>query len=168
MATRSVRLAPPPRLARWWAEKTPGERRVATAMALLVAATLGWLVAWQPLQRDLAALRADVPAERAALAEAEHMAAEIAGLARAAPSPPAPEAQAALERILGEHGLRGNATQIEWHEGRARIAVDAVPFDALVAALDALDREARLSVVEATLTARVEPGTVRAELVVAR
>ena len=168
MATLSGRLAVPPRLSRWWAAKTPSERRAAVALALLVAATLAWLAVWQPLQQDLAALRAAAPAERAALAEAERMAAEIAGLARVSPMPPAPAAQAALERILSERGLRGSATKVEWRDGRARIAIDAVRFDALVAALDALDREARLRVVEATLTARVDPGTVRAEIVVAR
>ena len=168
MATLSERLVLPPGLARWWAAKSPSERRTIAAVALVVAATLGWLVVWQPVQQDLAALRAAVPAARAALAEGERMAGEIAGLARAAPLPPAPEPQAALERILGEHRLRGGATQVDWREGRARIAIDATRFDTLIAALDALQRDARLRVVEATLTARVEPGTVRAELVVAR
>lgn len=168
MAARSERLVLPPRFARWWAAKTPNERRTIAAVALLVAATLGWLVLWQPLQEDLAALRAAVPAERAALAEGERMAGEIAGLARATSLPPAPEPQAAIERILGERGLRGGTTQVDWREGRARIAIDATRFDTLVAALDALQRDARLRIVEATLTARVEPGTVRAELVVAR
>ena len=41
-------------------------------------------------------------------------------------------------------------------------------YDALIAGLEALQRDAQLRVVEATLTARVEPGTVRAELVLAR
>lgn len=167
MAALSERLALPPKLSRWWAAKTSNERRTVAAIALLVAATLAWLVVWQPLQQDLAALRAAAPAERSALAEGERMAAEIAGLARAAPLPPAPEAQAALERILGARGLRGSTTQVEWREGRARIAVDAARFDVLVGALDTLQREARLRVVEATLTARVDPGTVRAEVVVA-
>ena len=69
MAAGSARLALPPRLARWWALKPAGERRTMTAVALVVAATLGWLALWQPLQKDLAALRAAIPAERAALAE---------------------------------------------------------------------------------------------------
>jgi general secretion pathway protein M len=168
MAALSLRNAVSPRLSRWWAAKTPNERRLVSAIALLIVVTLAWLALWQPLQQDLATLRAAAPAERAALAEGEHMAAEIAGLARAAPLPPAPEAQAALERILGERGLRGSGTQVEWRDERARIAIDAVRFDTLVAALEALHRDARLRIVDATLAARVDPGTVRAELVVAR
>jgi type II secretory pathway component PulM len=167
MATLSARLAPPPGLVRWWAGKTPAERRVVGVLALLIVASLGWLAVWRPLQRDVAALRVDVPATRAALAEGERMAAEMAGLARAAPPPPAPDAPAAIERILAAHGLRDGAAKVEWREDRARITIDSVPFAALVEALDALDREARLTVVEATLTARVDPGTVRADVVLA-
>jgi type II secretory pathway component PulM len=96
------------------------------------------------------------------------MAAEIAGLARA-PSPAAiGEPRVALDRVLAQHGLRSAVTQSEWQDGRARLVFAAVGFDALVAALEALQREGRLRVVEATLTARVEPGTVRAEVVLAR
>lgn len=168
MAALSERLSVPPRLARWWALKPPNERRTLAAVALLVVATVGWLAVWQPLQQDLAALRAAAPAERSALAEGERMAAEIAARARGAPLPPAPDAQAAIERVLTEHGLRSGATRVEWREGRARIAVDAARADTLIAALDALQRDARLRVVEATLTARVDAGTVRAEIVVAR
>ena len=168
MTTLSPHLAVSPRLSRWWAAKKPNERRVVAGFTALVLVTLGWLVLWQPLQQDLAALRAAAPAERGALAEGERMAAEIAALARAAPVPPPPDAQAALERVLSERGLRGSGTQVDWRDGRARIAVDAVRFDTLVAALEVLDREAKLRIVEATLTARVDPGTVRAELVVAR
>jgi type II secretory pathway component PulM len=48
------------------------------------------------------------------------------------------------------------------------VAFGAIEFDALVGALEALQRDARLRVVEATIAARVEPGVVRAELVLAR
>ena len=168
MAALSPHLAASPRLSRWWAAKKPYERRIVAAFAVLVVVTLGWLALWQPLQQDLAAMRGAAPAERGALAEGERMAAEIAALTRAAPLPPPPDAQSALERILSERGLRGSGTQVDWRDGRARVAIDAVRFDTLVAALEVLERDAKLRIVEATLTARVDPGTVRAELVVAR
>lgn len=167
-AALSPHLPRSARVSRWWAAKRPYERRVVAAFAVLVVVTMGWLALWQPLQQDLAALRGAAPAERGALAEGERIAAEIAALARAAPLPPPPDAQSALERILSERGLRSSATQVDWRDGRARVAIDAVRFDTLVAALDVLEHDARLRIVEATLTARVDPGTVRAELVVAR
>ncbi len=70
--------------------------------------------------------------------------------------------------MLAQQGMRAPMTQLEWQEGRARIVFADVKFDALVATLEALQRDAHLRVVEGTLTARVEPGSVRAELTVAR
>jgi type II secretory pathway component PulM len=53
-------------------------------------------------------------------------------------------------------------------EGRYAVVVDDARFDALVTALDALSRDAGVRVVAATLTARVVPGGVRADLTFAR
>jgi general secretion pathway protein M len=156
-----------PALTRWWAQKSRRERAIVAALALLVAAAVLWIGIWQPVRQDRALLRAAAPLAHGELAEGERIAGEIAGLERTARAPPAADAHAALERILGERFARGGAPQVEWRDGRAHVALDAVRFDALVAALDALQREAQLRVVEATLTARVEPGTVRAELTVA-
>jgi type II secretory pathway component PulM len=168
MPALSARLAAPPALSRWWATKSAGERRLVVAFAAAVGVALAWLVVWQPVQRDLDALRGNAAAERAALAQGERTAAELAGLARTPPARPAADGTADLERVLAERGLRAGVTELEWKDGRARVSFAAVRFDQLIGALDALQREARLRVVEATLTARVDPGTVRAELVLAR
>ena len=162
-------LAPPAPLARWWATKTRAERRIVAVLALVLALAALWALVWRPLTRDTSALRAAAPAERAALVQAERMVAEIAGLTRSAPVTPAADPRAEIERALAERGLATNAaTAVDWRDGRARVTLDAARFDALLAALDALQRDARVRVVEATLTARVEPGTVRAEIVLAR
>jgi len=162
-------LASPAPISRWWATKTRAERRIVAALALVLALAALWALVWRPITRDTSALRAAAPAERAALAQAERMVAEIAGLARAAPLKPAADPRAEIERALAERGLAGGtATPIDWRDGRARATLEAARFDALVGALEALQRDARLRVAEATLTARVEPGTVRAEIVLAR
>jgi type II secretory pathway component PulM len=44
----------------------------------------------------------------------------------------------------------------------------SVPFDTLVRVLDDLARAEHVRVIEARITARVEPGTVRAELALGR
>jgi type II secretory pathway component PulM len=67
-----------------------------------------------------------------------------------------------------QQNLRAAVTQLEWRDGRAHVVLAAVGYDALVGALEALQRDAGLRVVEATLTARVEPGTVRADFTLAR
>ena len=48
------------------------------------------------------------------------------------------------------------------------MVLDAVRLDALVGLVDDLARTAGLRVVEARLLARVEPGTVRAEMTLGR
>ena len=153
-------------LTRWWAEKTRGERRIVVAFAGFVVLVLGWWGLWLPLVGDLAAMRTDAPASRAALAEAHRMADEIASLART-PAAPAADSRALLEQGLVSANLRQAVTQLEWQEGRARIVFAAVDFSRLVAALETLQRDSGLVLVNAALTARVEPGTVRAELVLA-
>jgi type II secretory pathway component PulM len=154
-------------LGHWWVAKSRAERRIVAGFAIFVALVVGWWALWLPLVNDLAALRAEAPRSRAALAEAHRMADEIAGLARAPPAAGAADPRAMLDRSLAAADLRP-VTQLEWQDGRARVVFAAVDFARLVAGLEALQRESGLAIVDATLTARIEPGTVRAELVLAR
>jgi type II secretory pathway component PulM len=161
-------LAMPAPISRWWATKSRAERRLIAALALVLAIAALWALVWRPITRDTSALRAAAPAERAALVQAERMVGEIAGLSRSAPAKAANDPRAEIERALAERGVAGPAAAIDWRDGRARVALEAARFDALAGALEALQRDAKLRIVEATLTARVEPGTVRAEIVLAR
>lgn len=155
-------------LARWWLTKSSAERWSFGTVALLAIAAVGWLALWQPLTRDIAALRVANAHDAATLVEARQTADEIAGLARSATPPASADPRADFERILTQQNVRAALTQQDWKEGRVSIAFGAIEFDALVATLEALQREARLRVVEGTIAARVEPGVVRAELVLAR
>jgi type II secretory pathway component PulM len=168
MASPAAPLRAPAPLARWWTAKSATERLVIGTVALLAIVVVGWLVLWQPIVRDIAALRVANARETAALAAAKRSTDEMAGLAREAVPPASADPRADFERVVAQQGLRGALTQQDWKNGRASIVFGAVEFDALVATLEALQRDARLRVVEATIAARVEPGAVRAELVLAR
>ena len=168
MASRLVVLRAPAPVARWWSSKSGGERRIVAGLALVVLAALAWWVIWQPVTRDIVASRASLVRGSAALAHARRMNDELAGLARMAAPAGDADPRADLERVLVQHNLRAALTQQDWKDGRARLVFGAVNYDALVASLETLQRDTRLRVVEATLTARVEPGTVRVELVLAR
>jgi type II secretory pathway component PulM len=168
MAALPAALRPPAPVARWLAAKSPNERRIVAAIAIALGVTALWLGLWQPLRRDTDSLRAARVANAPALAAARRMTEEAAGLARAAPNSAPADQRASLERVLAQQDLRAAVTQLDWQDGRARLVFAAVPYDALVALLEALQREAKLRAVDATLTARVEPGTVRAELTLAR
>jgi type II secretory pathway component PulM len=168
MAQRSGMLRAPAPVARWLAGKSRGERRIVAATVALVAVALAWIALWQPLVRDTTAMRAAQAGNAAALATARRMAAEITGLARNPAPPAAQDARAGLERVLVQQNLRPAVTQLEWREGRGRVVFAAIGYDALIVALEALQRDAQLRAVDLTMTARVEPGQVRAELTLAR
>jgi len=166
-ASRSAWRAPAP-MAQWWASKPRGEQRIIAGLALVAGVALAWWAVWQPLTRDISAMRAANARAGVALADARRMSDEIASLSRMAALGGDTEPRGDLERVLVQQNLRAALTQQDWKDGRARLVFGAVAYDTLVAGLEALQRETRLRVVEATLTARVEPGTVRAELVLAR
>jgi general secretion pathway protein M len=154
----------------WWLAKRPGERRVLGALAAAIAVALAWALLWLPLNRDLAAQRADAARTATALAAGRATAADLAALGRTAAPSPLDDAAArgAIERALGQQQLTAALASFEWRDGRARLTLTAAPVPALAAALDAIERDARLFVVEATLTALAVPGQVRAELTLAR
>ena len=168
MASPAASLRAPPRLARWWSAKPSSERSLLVCAATIAVAIVAWLGVWQPLARDIAALRVANARDAVALAEARRMAEDSAGLARTTAPAAAADPRADFDRVVTQQGLRAALTQQDWKDGRLNVVFGAVAFDALVATLEALQRDARLRVVSATIAARVEPGTVRAELVLAR
>ncbi len=154
-------------LARWWSAQPVSVQRRWRWAAILAASVVAIAAFAQPLVRSADASRAALARDATALADARARSAEIASLARGA-APAAADAKSELERVLARAGLRPAVTQLDWQDGRVRLTFAAVGFDALVRALETLQREARLRVVDAKLTARVDVGTVRAELTLAR
>lgn len=155
--------------AQWWSLRSRRERIVIALVGGIVAIALLWSFVWQPLQRDGERLARELIDQRAALADARREADEIAGLARNAPAPPSGDVRAAIDGALASQGLRSAAASIERLDGeRWRITFDAIAFDALTSLLDALQRDAGVRAAEVSVTARVEPGQVRAEVTLTR
>jgi type II secretory pathway component PulM len=150
------------------ATKSPGERRTVAALVLAVAAAVLWAALWVPLARDTAALKLARTTNAAALAEARDRAKEASELSRVAAAAPKLDPRAELDRALTQLGVRPAVTSLDWRDGRAQLVFAAISYDRVINLLDALQRDAKLRAVEATLTARVEPGIVRAELTLAR
>ena len=157
----------PASLAAVWDRASPRERRVASAGAAIVALGAGWGLLWQPLQADIDRTRFEVSRASEVLAATRALADESAGLARETPPVRGAEPRTGVARVLGEHGLRV-AGALDVKDNRVTVVVPEARFDALVGALEAMRTSDGLRAVEATLTPRVEPGTVRAELVLAR
>jgi type II secretory pathway component PulM len=152
---------------RAWDRASARERVALVVGAAIIVGALAWAFVWQPLTRDLDRLRESAPGDAASLARARALADDIAGLARAS-VPPQADLRTAVERSLGDRGLRAPALTIEPQDGRVKVVIPVVPFATLVTALEAARKDAAAYVAEATITPRVDPGTVRAELVLAR
>lgn len=150
-----------------WARASARERALAAIAAAVVVAGVAYAWLWQPMRADTVRLERDLPRERAVLAAAQAQAADLVAIAKAPATPRGPLVPA-IERALAEHGVRADAGTLDEKDGRVRVNLGAVRFDALVALLDTLARGAGVRVVDAMLTQRVEPGQVRAELVLAR
>ena len=157
----------PAGLARALDAASPRERRLVVVAALVVVFAVLHGVAWTPLVRDIDRTRDRLAHEHATLAAVQRLQASAAASSSVA-TPAAADPRAAVLAALDARGLRTGASQVDAREGRVSIVLDAVPFDALVGLADELARTAGLRIVEARLLARVEPGTVRAEMTLGR
>ena len=146
---------------------SPRERRLVVTAALVVALAILYVVAWTPLTRDIERTRDTLARDRATLAALQRLDASSAAPPSTTP-PAAVEPRAAVLAALDARGLRGADAQVELREGRVSMVLGAAPLDALVGLVDDLQRTAGMRVVEARLLARVEPGTVRAEITLGR
>ena len=163
----TIRLPAP--VSAWMASHSPVERGIAAGLALAaaIALALGRLLAADGSRRRSASprgARATPPHSR--MPARSH--AKWRALHPVPRNSRRPTHARLLDRVLAQQNLREAVTSLDWRDGRARIVLAAVGYDALIVALEALQRDARLRVVEATITARVEPGIVRAELTLGR
>jgi type II secretory pathway component PulM len=151
-------------LARAWDRASPRERTLLRWGAFLVGLAILYAAAWQPLTRDIERTREALARDRATLATLRSYA-DVRASGSVEPAPA--DVRAAVERVLDARGLRAAAT-LEAREGRVGAVLGSVAFDTLVRVLDDLARAERVRLIEARITARVEPATVRAELTLGR
>ena len=146
-----------------WQRLSAREQRMVAFAAIVVLVAIGWVGLWIPMNADVARLTRDVPRMEALAGVARVQADDLVALARA-PAPARLDPLPAVERALAERNLRGAVSSLDMQDGRVRLTFAMVRFDALPPLLDTLARGAGLVPADMTLTPRVEPGFVRAEL----
>jgi type II secretory pathway component PulM len=154
-------------LADAFASAHPAQRRLWLALSVLVALVLAGFVALR-LQDAITRSGEDVMRNRLMLDVARARAAENVALARSNVPARNGDPRSAIERVLAVNGLRYTALDPQRGDSAQRIVIEAAPFDALIRALATLARQEGLRVTDASFTARVDPGTVRAELAFTR
>lgn len=147
---------------RHWQERTPRERRVLVAGAVVLAGVLLWVGAWEPLERKRAALRQEVADNAAALAWLRPAVAD-----REAAGALVEDDASLLARVdatARTHGVQAQLSSIE-PEGprRIRLQFADVPFDALARWLAALADQG-VTVDELSLQRSPGAGRVQARL----
>jgi type II secretory pathway component PulM len=147
----------------WWQLRSPAERSVWLTGGAAVLGFAAWALLWLPLTRDTERLERRLVEQRVKLATAHRQADEITALTRSAVEPAPRDARSDIESALARQGLKATAIDRS-DDQRLRLTLDAVSFDGLAALLEGLQRDARLSAVDLTAAARVEPGQVRAEM----
>jgi type II secretory pathway component PulM len=157
-----------PALAGMWERASARERTMLVAAVVVVAGALAYTLAWRPMVADIARLSRDLPAAQSALSAARAQADNLVALQRAQAPVTGGDPRAAVERALAERNLRPAVSLLDVADGRVRLTFNAVRFAALPDFLQSLAHTDGLRAVEASVTARVEPGTVRAELTLAR
>lgn len=152
-----------------WDAARPAQRVLFAAIAVVLAVVLGVFYIAMPLREAIARSMSDVARSRLVLDVARARVNESASLARDSPAVHAGEMAPAIDRVLSRQGLQFVATGSKpADDGRLSIVIAQARFDALVRALEALAHDEGIHVVEATLTALVDPGFVRADLTLRR
>ncbi|MCM0044768.1 MAG: type II secretion system protein M [Burkholderiaceae bacterium] len=141
----------PAAASRFWAERTPRERRILGVGGGLLLLVLCWLLLIDPALQGRAQWKQALPALRADYAQMQALAQQAAAAPAPAAAAPPPD-RAAVERSLAEHGMKAQSLNVG--EDGVRIALVDVSFSALTDWMQQAQRDAQLVVAEAGITAR--------------
>ncbi len=136
---------------RFWDRRTPRERGMMVAGGVLLLALLIWLLLVDPALDGRARWQKDLPALRADYAQMQALAQQVGTV----PSPTTASRtadRASIERSLNDAGLKPQALNISDALVRARFT--DVSFSALTDWLQRAQRDSRLVVSEASVSAR--------------
>jgi general secretion pathway protein M len=125
-------------------------------LALVYALFIG------PAMDGRARLRAELPQLRQQAAELQALAREAAALAAQPAIPAPPMTRESIDASLAAHGLKAQSVALTGDY--ARLDLKGVPFATLADWLDAIRREQRMAVREASITAQPTAGMVDAAI----
>jgi type II secretory pathway component PulM len=148
-----------------WSTLAPRERAMLALGAIVVVGGSLYAFAWRPIVDDMP--RARAAAERAERRLASAAAAATVAASRA-PSPARAPLDASIRGALAKHDVAAGDATLEVAGARAALTLPSIRFATLVGLVDSLARDDAVHVVDAAITARVEPGLVRAELTLSR
>lgn len=135
----------------FWQERKPRERTMLTSAAIVIVLALFYAVLIGPALNGRAQLERNLPPLRQQAAEFQALAKQAAQLAQAGSTPPLAVSKESIEAALTQKGLKPQSVVVSGELTRVQLA--SASFSALLEWLDEMQQKARLSVVEANITA---------------
>ncbi|NMM37426.1 MAG: type II secretion system protein M [Glaciimonas sp.] len=148
--------------AHFWSERNRRERILIALGVAVVLLGLLYVLLIDPALQGRAQLRKNLPVLRQQSAQLQAMAKQAAALPKVAAPTATSVSKESIEAALQTSGLR--AKSVAWSGDFAQLQFTEVPFNALLDALQPLQKTMRLAVVEATVTATGTAGSVNASL----
>ena len=146
----------------FWQARTEQERRLLTIGGVVVGLALFYSLLIAPAQDGRAKLSKELPELRQQAAEMQAMAREAAALQGQGNIAPPPMSKDSLNAGLASRGLNPQSVTITGEY--AKLQFNGAQFAGLVAWLDAIRNESRITVVDASFNAQDTPGLVNATL----
>jgi general secretion pathway protein M len=146
----------------WWNERNDQERRMLRIGGAVVAVGIVYGLLIDPAFSGRAKLAKELPQLRQQVAELQALAGEASQLSAQAPIQPPPMSRDSVNASLQQRGLTPQSLTVTGEY--ARVEFKGAAFAGLVAWLDAMRREQRLTVQEANITGQSTAGQVDATL----
>lgn len=151
-----------------WQARTSRERTVLVFGGVAIAALLFFGLVWEPLRVEHKRLRESLPQLRAQSVQFAADAAEaerLRGMGQT--TSPTASARASVEAAADQSGVRPRVTSVtEVAGGRMQVAVEPVPFAALIRWMGTLASGAGITVESLQLRPGPTPGTVQVDTLV--
>ncbi|HCY63465.1 MAG TPA: general secretion pathway protein GspM [Oxalobacteraceae bacterium] len=150
-------------LSDFWSARNERERKQLLLAAAVAVLALVYMLLIEPAYLGRQQLQKNLPNLRQQAVELQTMSMQASALARETPPPPPPMTRESIEAALARAGLKPQSVAMAGTD-LAKVQLSSVSFAGMVAWLDEMQKTARVSVTDASITAQGQIDTVNANL----
>lgn len=155
------------RLQQFWQQRSRNEQRTLRIGGIVLAIAFLYAFVWYPLAQAQQHLRSTLPQMRAAAAQMQFQAQEVARMRNLPPKTISNNLRSAVESATARGSIGAPAEFLPLDAGRARITYQSAIFDHWIEWIKYLQVEQGVRVESADITALTEPGMVKVQAVLA-
>ena len=154
-------------LHQFWQQRSRNERRTLRIGGIVLAIALLYAFVWYPLSQEQQRLRNALPQARAAAAQMQFQAQEVARMRSLPQKTSNNNLRSAVESASARNNLGAPAEFLPLGTDRARITYNSAVFESWIEWVKFLQLEQGVRVESADITALTEPGMVKIQAVLA-